>query len=327
MQINRRTFTTATAASLFMGHTGIRAQSTWKADRPIRLIVPYGAGGSTDIVARIIAQNVGDKLGQPIVVDNKPGVGGAVGSQIAYTAPGDGYTLIIGASDSHAVYPHVYSKPIFKAEEFVPVTPIGVIPFALMARPDLEANSAQEVVALAKRRQLTYASWGVGSAAHLSTVLFMRATGIPASAMLHVPFTGSAPAAQAVGASQVDLIVAPVPLVAAQRGKMKAIALIHPKRVDALPDIPTLAEQGVNVTMEAENWMGVLAPPKTPAAIVATIAARLNEAMATPEVKARWAALGIAPQPINTPTEYASFFHGEFRRWGKVISEAGVKLD
>lgn len=298
----------------------------WRAERPIRLIVPYPAGGSTDIVARVLSQAIGDKLGQPIVVDNRAGAAGAIGSQAAYTAAPDGHTLIIGATDSHCIYPHVYAKPIFKAEEFVPVGPIGVIPFVLMARPDLQASTAPEIVALARRKQLSYASWGAGSASHLATVLFMRATGLPPSTMLHVPFTGSAPAAQAVSASQVDLIFAPVPLVAAQKGRMKPVALIHPKRVDALPEVPTLVEQGVTVQMDGEFWMGVLAPPRTSAAVVDATAARLAEAIATPAVHARMESLGIVPQAMP-PAEYARFYQNEFARWGKVIREAGIRLD
>lgn len=325
--VTRRHFIGSVTAGLAVMHAPGFAQVAWKAEKPIRFIVPYAAGGPSDIVARALAQSIGDKLGQPIVVDNKPGVSGAVGSQLAYQAPPDGHTIIVGASDSHAVYPHVYAKPIFKADEFTPIGPIGVIPFVLMARQDLEANTAPEVIALAKKRQLTYASWGIGSAGHLSAILLMRATGLPTTTMLHVPYSGAAPAAQAVSAGQVELIVAPVPLVAAQRGKMKAIALIHPSRVEAVGDIPTLAEQGIKVQMDAENWMGVLAPPKTPAYIVNAFFTRLNEALATPEIKTRWAGLGIVPQQFATPTAYAEFYHGEFKRWGKVIQEAGVKLD
>lgn len=324
--ISRRQFGLALGASALAPYTGASSAQAWKAERPIRLIVPYPAGGSSDIVARVLGQAIGDKLGQPIVVDNRGGAAGAIGSQAAYVAPPDGHTLIIGATDTHCIYPHVYTKPIFKAEEFVAVGPIGVIPFVLMARPDLPASSPAEVVALAKRQQLTYASWGAGSAAHLATVLFMRATGLPASSMLHVPFTGSAPAAQGVSAGQVDLIFAPVPLVAAQKGRMKAIALIHPKRVDALPEVPTLAEQGVAVQMDGEFWMGVLAPPKTPAPIVEATAAAFAEAIATPAVATRLAGLGIVPQTA-TPSAYAAFYQKEFTRWGKVIREAGIKLD
>jgi tripartite-type tricarboxylate transporter receptor subunit TctC len=324
--MNRRWALGTLGAAVLASQTRIAAAEVWKAQRPIRLIVPYPAGGSTDIVARVLSQAIGDRLGQPIVVDNKSGAAGAIGSQIAYTAAPDGLTLIIGATDSHCIYPHVYTKPIFKAEEFVAVGPIGVIPFVLMARPDLEATTAPDVVKLAKQRQLTYASWGAGSASHLATVLFMRATGLPPESMLHVPFTGSAPAAQAVSAGQVDLIFAPVPLVAGQKGRMKAIALIHPHRVEALPEVPTLAEQGVKVKMDGEFWMGVLAPPKTPANIVETTAAVFADAVALPEVKTRLAGLGIVPGTA-TPKEYAAFYQGEFARWGKVIKEAGIKLD
>lgn len=325
LTLSRRLLLGVLATSGLLPFSGVAHAQQWKAERPIRLIVPYPPGGSTDIIARLIAQSIGSKLGQPMIVDNRPGAAGAIGSQVAFTSPPDGHTLVIGATDTTTVYPYLHTKQIFKAEELVAVAPIGVIPFVLAARKDLEANTAAEVAALAQRKQLTYASWGSGSAAHLATVLFMRATGLPPESMLHVPYTGSAPAAQAVAAGQVDLLFAPVPLAAAQRGLMKNVALIHPKRVDALPDVPTLAEQGVSVKMEGEFWMGVLAPPKTPAHIVSVTATAFAEALANSDVKARMASLGVVPQGGLGPKEYEAFFSGEFAKWSKVIRESGIK--
>ena len=327
-KISRRGFVSQVGAGLFATSFGSAfAQQPWKAEKPIRLIVPYSAGGPTDIVARVLSQQIGMKLGQPIVVENRPGASGSIGAQAVYTAHPDGHTILIGATDTNCIYPHVYSKPIFKTEEFVAFSPVGVIPHVMMARPDFEVNNAKDVAALAKKKQLTYASWGAGSAGQLATVLFMRAMKLPPESMLHVPYSGAAPAAQAVMAGQVDLIFAPVPMVISQGSKLKPIALIHPKRVEAVPSIPTLAEQGVTVKMDGEFWMGMLAPPKTPEPIVSVLAARFNEAMASPEVKARLVALGVVPEPPVTPKEYAAFYANEIARWGKVIRDANIKLD
>lgn len=324
---NRRTALSALAAGTLgcLPGTAPLAQSHWKADRPIRLIVPYPAGGSTDIIARVLSQAIGTKLGQPIVVENRPGAAGAIGSQAAYTSPGDGHTLVIGATDTTIAYPFLSAKQIYKPDELIAVAPIGIIPFVLAARPTLEVATAPEVIALAKRRELSYASWGSGSAAHLATALFMRSAGLPPESMLHVPYTGSAPAAQAVAAGQVDLLFAPVPLVAAQKGLMKNIALIHPRRVDALPEVATLSEQGVSVRMEGEFWMGVLAPPRTPDHIVATISSQFAEAIATPDVKTRMAQLSVVSQGPMSPKDYGAFFAAEFPKWGRIIRDAGIK--
>lgn len=303
------------------------ADAGWKAQRPIRLIVPYSAGGPTDIIARVLSQQIGSKLGQPIVVDNKPGASGSIGAQLAWSAAPDGHTLFIGASDTNCIYPHVYAKPTFKAEEFVAFSPVGAIPHVLMARPDFEGATAKDVAAMARKKQLTYSSWGAGSTGHLAMVLFMRNMGLPKESLLHVPYQGAAPAAQAALAGQVDLIFAPVPMVVAQGGKLKAIAVMQPKRVEAIPNVQTFDEQGVAFKADADIWIGMMLPPKTPESIVNAFAARFNEAVAAPEVMKRLAALGIVTGPAPSPKDYAAWYGDQFVRWGKVIRDAGVKVD
>lgn len=326
MPVSRRRLLCGAGAAFAGSWMGSAEAQQWKTDRPIRFIVPFPAGGSGDIVVRVLAQAMGNKLGGPIIVDNKAGAGGAIGLQAASVAAPDGHTLVLGGSDTLCIYSKLYSKPLFKAEDLVPVGPIGVIPFVLMARSDLPASTSQEVAALAKNKQLTYASYGTGSASHLSTVVFMRAVGLPVDSMLHVPFQGVAPAAQAVAAGQVDLFFAPVPVVASQRGRVKLVSVLSSKRVEAIAEVPTLAEQGVTVKLEGESWMGVMAPPKTPAAIVNSTAEVLAEAIALPETKTRLASLGIVPSTAS-PSQYAAFYNEEFNRWGKVIREANIKLD
>jgi tripartite-type tricarboxylate transporter receptor subunit TctC len=328
INFSRRSFVVNVGAGLVSTSFGTAfAEQKWQATKPIHLIVPYPPGGPTDIVARVLSQQIGSKLGQPIVVDNKPGASGSIGAQLAWMAAPDGHTLLIGASDTNCIYPHVYSKPIFKAEDFVAFAPVGSIPHVLMARPDFEGSTAKDVIAMAKKKQLTYSSWGTGSTGHLAMVIFARNAGLPAESLLHVPYQGAAPAAQAVLVSQVDLMFAPVPMVVAQGGKLKPIAVMMPKRVEAVPNIPTFDEQGVPMKTDADIWMGLMLPPKTPGPIVKAYAARFDEAMKSPEVQAKLSPLGIVPGPVPTPKEYAAWYEDQFKRWGKVIHEAGIRLE
>ena len=199
----------------------------------------------------------------------------------------------MGSADTHSIYPHVYTKPRFHAQEFVAVAPITRIAYVLMGRPDLPAKSMTDLVAIAKKDKLSYATWGAGSAAHAAMSLFAGVAKTPE--MLHVPYTGSAPAAQALMASQVDLMMVPMPVAVASRSKMTVFGVSAPERSDAMKDVPTLAEQGYNVN--AEFWIGVLAPPKTPTAVASTIAARIGEAVADPEVAEEAAGAGHDPAP------------------------------
>ena len=327
-EFSRRHFIRAASAITLAAPFGqTLAVTGWQASRPIRLVVPYSAGGPTDVVARLLAQQIGNKLGQPIVVDNRPGASGSIGARAAWTAPPDGHTLLIGASDTNCIYPHVYAKPSFKAEEFVAAAPVGFIPHVLMARPDFDARTAPEILNLSKKRKLTYASWGLGSTGSLAMVLFMRAVGIPMENMIHVPYPGAAPAAQAVLAGQVDLIFAPVPMVLSQGGRLKALAVMRDKRVEALANVPTFKEQGIRFDSDADIWVGMMLPPKTPQNIAAAVSAQFAAAIAAEPVQARLATLGISPQAAMSVSAYQSWYLSQYRQWGKVISEAGIKLD
>ncbi len=296
--------------------------AAWVADHPIKLVVPFPPGGGADVAARILAQAVGTKLGAPMIVENKGGAGGSIGSQIVGGSAPDGYTLLVASADTHSIYPHVYTRPRFQAQDFVAVAPITRIAYVFMGRPDVPAKTAAEAVALARNGKLSYASWGAGSAAHASMSLLIEAAKLPE--MLHVPYSGAAPATQALMASQVDLMMVPMPLAVASRAKLTTFGVAAMQRSDALKDVPTLAEQGLPV--DAEFWIGVLAPPKTPPNIAATIAARIHDAVSDPEVQAKLKALGMTPHTVRQP-EFASYVKSEYARWGQVIRTAGIKID
>jgi tripartite-type tricarboxylate transporter receptor subunit TctC len=298
------------------------ADAPWVAERPIKLVVPFPAGGGADVAARIVAQAVGTKLGQPIIVENRGGAGGAIGSQMVQKSPADGYTLLVASADTHSIYPHVYAKPGFQASEFVAVAPITRIAYVLMGRSDLPGKTTADVVALAKTSMLSYASWGAGSAAHAAMGMLSAAIGSPS--MLHVPYAGSAPAAQALMAGQVDLMMMPMPLAVANRSRVKVFGVSAQQRSEAMKDVPTLAEQGFPV--DAEFWIGLLAPKNTPPAAVAAISARIAEAVADPEVQKRLRGLGMAPHQLSQP-EFSSYVQNEYVRWGQVIRTAGIKID
>jgi tripartite-type tricarboxylate transporter receptor subunit TctC len=316
---SRRTFLAAAAAALA---APALAQGGWVAERPIRMVVPFPAGGGADIAARIVAQAVGNKLGQPMVVDNKGGAGGSIGSQLVQDAAPDGYTLLVASADTHSIYPHVYTKPRFQAQQFVAVAPITRIPYVLMGRPDLPAKNLPDLLALVKRGRVSYASWGAGSASHAAMSMFMGVAKV--TDMLHVPYSGSAPAVQALMASQVDLMMVPMPLAVANRSRLTVYGVGAMQRSEALKDLPTLAEQGYPV--DADFWIGVLAPPKTPLTVATAISARIHEAVADPEVQQKLRGLGMTPHLVSQP-EFASYVAGEYGRWGQLIRTAGIRVD
>lgn len=298
------------------------ADVRWVAERPIKIVVPFPAGGGADVAARIVANAIGNKLGQPMIVENRGGAGGAIGSQVVQNAPADGYTLLVASADTHSIYPHVYTKPVFQVTEFVAVAPITRIAYVLMGRPELPARNASEVVALVKSSQISYASWGAGSAAHAAMGMFSAAIGMPS--MLHVPYAGSAPAAQALMAGQVDLMMMPMPLAVGNRSRLKVFGVSAQQRSEAMKDVPTLAEQGIPV--DAEFWIGLLAPKKTPSAALTAISARVAEAIADPEVQKKLRGLGMTPHQLSQP-EFSNYVQNEYVRWGQVIKTAGIKVD
>jgi tripartite-type tricarboxylate transporter receptor subunit TctC len=295
--------------------------------RPVRLIVPFPPGGGNDIVARAVAQELGKSLGQQLVVDNRAGAGGAIGAELAARSPADGYTLFLGGVGSHVVNPSLHAKLSYDPiRDFAPVTLIASAPSVLVVNPSLQATSIAEFTALAKANpgKLNYASNGNGSSAQLAAVLYESMAGVR---MVHVPYKGVAPALVDLMSGEVQLmfgtLVAILPHIKA--GRLRALAVTGRNRSAPLPEVPTLAESGLP-GYEAGSWYGILAPAGTPGAIVARLNAEINAAIRQPEVRERLAAEG-AEVLGGTPGDFASHIKAELSRMGRLMREAGVRME
>jgi tripartite-type tricarboxylate transporter receptor subunit TctC len=317
----RQVLAAIAAASLFgMAHAA-QAQGDWKPSRPVKVVVPYPPGGSADILVRFIGPAMTERLGQPIVVENKPGATGSIGSGYVYAAPADGLVLLVGVADPISIYPHLAKAP-YDATKFVPVAGLASTAYVLLGRPDLPAGNLQELLSLAKKQSLSYASAGTGSGPHMMMVALARTAKL--DNLLHVPYTGMAPALQALMGKQVDIMLVAVGGAAQYRSQLKFYGVSSANRVPALPDIPTLTEQGVAVVGQA--WVGVLAPPNTPAATTAALAKATSEIVSGPEFKAKVGELGMTPI-TGTQAEFAKYYLDEYRKWGEVVRSANIKLE
>jgi tripartite-type tricarboxylate transporter receptor subunit TctC len=304
------------------GISGARAQAF--PSRPISIIVPYPGGGPVDITARLIAQSVGDRLGQPIVVDNRGGGAGVIGSVAVQHAEPDGHTLVLGTNQTHATNQSLLKNcPYDAVKDFAPVAGITEIPHVLVVRRGLEAASAAELVALAKKSPgtLNYASTGVGSASHLAAELFKTKASVE---LQHIPFRGAAPMTTELLAGRVDLTFATLPSVVSHidAGVIRALAVASGMRAARLPNVPTLAEAGIS-GVEADAWFALFAPAKTPAAtaepLYRTIAASLNSEAARDAIARQGMTLRL-----RSPAEIAAWLPGEIAKWAAVIKTAGV---
>jgi tripartite-type tricarboxylate transporter receptor subunit TctC len=302
------------------------AQDKWPS-KPITYIVPFAAGGTTDVLARVIASKLGPALGASVIVDNKPGAGGNIGSDyVAKSAP-DGYTILGGTISSHAInvslYPNMPYDPI---KSFQPVTLIGTLPNVLVVNANSPYQNLKDLIAAAKAKPeaLTFGSSGSGTSQHLSSELFQSMTG---AKMLHIPYKGSAPAMQALLGQQVDLvfenILAAVPLI--QSGKLRALGVTSSKRATSLPDVPSLSEAGLP-GYEIVSWQAVFAPAGTPQPIVQRLATEIGKIINEPDVKSRLAGLGVEPSGAG-PAELAALQKSEVAKWGKLIKAANIKVE
>jgi tripartite-type tricarboxylate transporter receptor subunit TctC len=294
--------------------------------KAIRLIVPFGTGSTTDTLARLVGQKLAEAWGQPVVVDNRAGAGGNIGTDMVAKAAGDGYTLLMAAG-SHSINPALYRNlPYDAVKDFAPVTLIGFAPQLLVATASLPANSVRELIALAggKPGQLRYASGGNGSPSHLAMELFKSMARID---IVHVPYKGGDPVLIALLSGEMHLyfgnIRAMMPQVKA--GKLKALAVTSPKRSPAAPDVPTIAESGVpGYSMLA--WWGLLAPATTPRAVVTRLYHEVGGMLQEPAIRERLAAVGIDAAG-SSPEEFGSFIRAEIATWTKVVNTAGVRID
>ena len=303
------------------------AQATNYPTRPVRMIVPLPAAGSTDIVARIVAQKLTETLGQTVIVDNRPGAGTTIGSALVARAAPDGYTLLF-ASASLGTTVSLYRKlPYDPVKELTPVAPVGQSFYVLVVHPSLPVASVQEFIALAKAKpkQILYASAGTGTITHLAVELFMANAKID---MVGVPFKGGAPALVAFLSGEVPVIFSPIAEILPHlrsSGKVRTLAVTSPKRVPELPDTPTLAEAGLPEASTV-TWSGIYAPAGTPSAIVNRLNAEINRMVKQPEVRERFASNGLVPIG-GTPEALGAYLKSEIARWSKVIKEAGIKVE
>jgi tripartite-type tricarboxylate transporter receptor subunit TctC len=305
--------------------TGALAQAF--PNKPIRIVVPFPAGGTTDVLARAAAQKLTDTLGQPALVDNRPGAGGNIGAELVAKSPPDGYTLLMGTVGTHAINPALYPKlPYDHVRDFAPVILVAGVPNVLVVNPSLPVNSVQELVAYAKANpgKLNFASSGSGTSIHLSGELFKTAAGL---SMTHVPYKGSSPALMDLIGGQVQLMFDNLPSALPQikAGKLKALGVTSRERAPALPDVPTIAESGFP-GFEASSWFGLLAPAGTPQPVIAKLNVEVAKWLASPEAKEKLLAQG-ANAAGGTPEDFAKHIAAETAKWQKVVKESGAKVD
>ena len=323
MKLSRRRALAATAA---LGLTPHLAHAQTFPSKPVRLVVPYSAGGGADTTARLMAPKLQEALGQTIVVDNKPGAGGMIGDEIVAKAPPDGHTLLIGAF-AHAVNPALFARMAFRTpEDFAPVSLLVTVPELLVITPSHPAKTVAELVALAKAQpgKLSYASSGNGSAQHLAAELFKMRTGTD---IQHVPYKGGALAVADVAAGHVPFYFGNMSsaLPQARGGRVRALAVTSAARSPAAPDVPTIAEAGVK-DCEISEWNALIAPAGTPPQVIARLHAEVAKIMRMEEIRAKFADLG-ADAVGSTPDELAAFMRAEMVKWAEVVKAANIKAE
>jgi len=292
----------------------------------VRFIVTFAAGGGTDLVARAVVPRMSENLGQPIVVENRPGANGAVGAEhVAKSAP-DGYTVCVCAAGTMAIGPHLTKQPFDPLRDFAPISPLATSPFVVTVHPSVKATSIRELIALAKASpgKINYGSSGVGGAPHLSTVLFESMAGVQ---MVHVAYKGLGPAMTDLLGGQIQLMLADIGVVAPhlKSEKLRGLAITGRSRSPVFPELPTVAEAGLP-GYAAGTWYGLFAPAGTPAPILLRLSTAVRDALAVPDIGNALVAQGVEPVAM-TPDQFAAFAREEHAKWGGVIRSAGIKLD
>jgi tripartite-type tricarboxylate transporter receptor subunit TctC len=327
---------TLLAAPLFFGAVAATPAfaETYPA-RPIRFIVPYPPGGPLDAVARMLADKMKDGLGQAVVVDNKPGAGGNIGADAAAKSAPDGYTIVMGAVATHAINPTLFPKmPYDPVKDFAPVSLVASVPNVLVLNPDMASKSGiasvKDLVAYAKANpgKLNYASGGNGSAGHLAGELFKMMT---KTSMVHIPYNGAAPAQMGLLAGQTDLMFDNLASASSniRSGKLRALAVTTTKRAAALPDLPTLAEAGSDKGLrgfDINTWFGIMAPAKTPPAVIARLNNEVEKALRAPDVKERMSRIGAEPSP-TTPEQFGALIQKDLKKYAAIVKASGAKVD
>ncbi len=303
--------------------TGAQGQSY--PTKSIRMIVPFPAGGNTDILGRAVGQKLSELLGQQVVIDNRGGAGGVIGTELAAKSPPDGYTILF-ASSSHGINPGLRKLPYDSDKDFAAITSVASLPMILVVHPSLPVKTANDLVRLAKSRksELNYASSGGGTIPHLAAELFKSRTG---ANLVHIPYKGNGPAVIDLLAGQVELMISGMSSVMphVKSGKLRAIAVASGRRSQAAPEVPTFAESGI-AGAEAMSWFVLLAPAATPRDIVNRLNGETVKVLRLPDVRQRFETEGADPIG-NTPEETTAFIRDEISKWTRVIRDAGIKLE
>jgi tripartite-type tricarboxylate transporter receptor subunit TctC len=315
------------AAAAFAAHAQAPAPAAAYPNKPIRMVVTFPPGGSADAVVRMLVPRLNDKLGQQVVVDNRPGAGGNIGLTVVAKAPGDGYTMGVGAAGALAANSSLYAQmPFDPLKDLVPVSMLAAIPFVIVGNPSVPAKTLKELVALAKAQpgKLSIAHGGNGTAMHLSAALFSQMADVK---LVEVPYKGSGPAAVDVLGNQVPLAVVDLPsaLQHIKAGKLVAYAVTSPQRLPMLPDVPAASEAGL-AGYDSTGWFGVVAPAGTPPAVVARMNAEITAALNDEQIKTSMRNLGVEPAP-GTPQAFDAYIRSETAKWSKVIKQANIKIE
>ena len=325
----RHIATRATLAFLTLISVSLQASAQSAAvqsfpSRPIHWIVPFPPGGGADFTARTLAQKISENIGKPVLVENRAGAGGNIGTEVVARAAPDGYTLL-QTTNGHTIQPHLQKLTWDPVKDFAPVSVFATFPLLIAAHPSVPAATLRELIAYAKANpgKLSYGSSGTGGPLHMGAEIFKRAAGID---ILHVPYKGNAPMTTAVIAGEVSLVfdsmTGPLPQVRA--GRLKALGITSSKRIAVLPEVPTATESGVPVVYEA--WNGILVPAATPPEIVARLNREIVRAVATKDVSEKLASRGYEPV-TNTPAEFAALIASDLERFGKTIREVGIRAE
>ena len=315
------------AALVVASLTTVAAAQDYPGNKPIKLVVPFPAGGGTDIFARVIGNKLTETLKWVVVVDNKPGAGGNIGIDAVAKSPPDGYTIGLGQTSNLSINPTLYAKlPYDPLKDLVPIVLVADAPLVMVVPANSPFKTVADVVAAAKKKpgDVTFGSPGNGTVAHLTGELFQTAAGIK---FQHIPYKGSAQALTDLMGGQVQVYMSSIPTALShiKGGKLRAIAVTSPKRAPSLPDVPTISEAGYK-GFDANTWFGLVAPAGTPAPIVSKINAEVNRILKMPDVKEKFAAEGGGPLG-GTPQEFAALLKSDYTKWGKVVKDSGAKLD
>jgi tripartite-type tricarboxylate transporter receptor subunit TctC len=316
---------------LLAGMLAFAASLAWAQnypDRPIKIVVPWPAGGITDSAGRIMAERLSQRMGTPVVVENRAGAAGTIGADLAARAPADGYTLLLASAETHAIAPNLRAKlPYDPQRDFVAIAPFAINPFAIVSRPDFPAGTTRELVALAKSQpgKFTYSSAGLGSTSQIAMETFKGLAGVD---ILHVPFQGQAPAMTSLLGGQTDLQMLPAGSAVTLRkaGKIKVFSVTTHVRYFNMPEVPTLKEEGFEA-MNFANWFGLVAPASVPQPVVRRLATDVAAVAQSDETRTALQKLGVDAYPAMSAQDFQKFLEAERTRWGGVIRSAGLKAE